>query len=390
MSLFPYRIFILLLFITSSCNESKNSHHSNNDLDTIQPKENNPKACCEKSKANLIIGQSSKNEADTYQKKASICLKKEVIDSMVFIKGGIFLMGSSDLKMALKRELPQHKVKVNAFYMDVHEVTNAEFSKFVNATGYKTVAENTVNWEILKKQLPPNTPKPSDDFLHPGSMVFSPNKEIKNLLDFSQWWQWVKGANWKHPLGPNSSIEGKDNYPVVHICYTDALAYAKWCGKRLPTEAEWEWAARGGLKNKVYPWGNDFLTNGQNNCNYWTGTFPTSNTAADGYEGLAPVMNYKPNGYGLYDMAGNVWEICSDWYDERYYSSFPKNKIIINPKGPETWHYPMEPYDPKRVIRGGSFLCNKSYCSSYRVSARMPYSQDTGVNHTGFRCVKSM
>ena len=309
---------------------------------------------------------------------------------MVWIKGGVFLMGASSSKMALKREFPQHKVKVQSFYMDVHEVTNAQFSKFVDATGYKTVAERPVNWEEIKKQLPPKTPKPSEDVLKPGSMVFAPNKKISNLIDFSQWWQWTKGANWRNPLGPSSTIDGKENYPVVHICYADAAAYAKWCGKRLPTESEWEWAARGGLKNKIYPWGNEFLNQGKANCNFWTGNFPTKNTGTDGFIGLAPVMQYKANGYGLYDMAGNVWEICSDWYDERYYSSLTKNQITNNPKGPEKWYYPREPYDPKRVVRGGSFLCNESYCSSYRVSARMPYSQDTGMSHTGFRCVKSI
>ena len=375
------------LLVIISCSEPQKKDNSNIDLHKSNPK--HPKACCEKSRAELILAQSSNSNTDTIFPENSNHLKKKIKDSMVLIEGGVFLMGSSDAKMALKREFPQHKVKVNSFYMDVHEVTNAQFSKFVNATGYKTVAEKPVNWEVFKKQLPPNTPKPAEHFLQPGSMVFSPKKGITNLIDFSQWWQWVNGANWKHPLGPESSIEGKENYPVVHICYSDAVAYAEWCGKRLPTEAEWEWAARGGLKNKTYPWGDEFLFKGKENCNYWTGTFPTINTASDGFEGLAPVMYYEANGYGLYDMAGNVWEICSDWYDERYYSSFKNKPIAHNPQGPKTWYYPIEPFDPKRVIRGGSFLCNKSYCSSYRVSARMPYSQDTGMSHTGFRCVKN-
>ena len=391
MHLFPYRLFILtLLFSISSCIDSKKKDASETAIHDTELTQNNPKLCCEKSKAQLIISQSPTSRSNTYLNTVSDCLNKEVKDSMVLIKGGTFLMGSSDSKMALKREFPQHKVKVSTFYMDVHEVTNAQFSEFVNATGYKTVAEKPVNWEVLRKQLPPNTPKPDDEFLQAGSMVFYIKKEITSLVDFSQWWQWVKGANWKQPLGPNSTIEGKENYPVIHICYTDAIAYSKWCGKRLPTEAEWEWAARGGLKNKIYPWGDKFLTQGQDNCNYWTGTFPTLNTASDGFEGLAPVMHYPANGYGLYDMAGNVWEICSDWYDDRYYSIFNNKQIVLNPKGPSTWHYPMEPFDPKRAMRGGSFLCNKSYCSSYRVSARMPYSQDTGMSHAGFRCVKSM
>ena len=379
----PYHLFLFTLsLVVIGCQEAPEKA-------TVKPTENHSKTCCEASKGQLIIAQSLKNSNDTSYINVSDCFHQEISDSMVFIEGGIFLMGASDKKMALKREFPKHEVKVNSFYMDIHEVTNAQFSKFVKATHYKTIAERPLNWEVFKKQLPPNTPKPRDEFLQPGSMVFHPKKGITNLVDFSQWWQWVKGANWKHPQGPESSIKGKENHPVVHICYTDAVAYAKWCGKRLPTEAEWEWAARGGLKNKVYPWGNEFLSQGKDNCNYWTGIFPTKNTASDGYEGLAPVMNYNANGYGLFDMAGNVWEICSDWYDEHYYASFPKNEIINNPKGPKTWHYPIEPYDPKHVIRGGSFLCNKSYCSSYRVSARMPYSQDTGMSHTGFRCVKS-
>jgi len=386
--LYQYTVRILwLLLVVTSCSERQKKENPKPDLLNENP--NHPKACCEKSRAELILTQSSKSNTDTILPENSNHLKENISESMVLIEGGVFLMGSSDSKMALKREFPQHKVKVNSFYMDAHEVTNAQFSKFVNATGYKTVAEKPVNWEILQKQLPPNTQKPSEDFLQPGSMVFSPKKGITNLIDFSQWWQWVNGANWKHPFGPESTIEGKENYPVVHICYSDAVAYAGWCGKRLPTEAEWEWAARGGLKNKVYPWGDKFLFKGKENCNYWTGTFPNINTASDGFEGLAPVMHYQANGYGLYDMAGNVWEICSDWYDERYYSSFKNKPIVDNPKGPKTWHYPIEPHDPKRVIRGGSFLCNKSYCSSYRVSARMPYSQDTGMSHTGFRCVKN-
>lgn len=299
-------------------------------------------------------------------------------------------MGAEASKMALAREFPKHQVQVSSFYMDIHEVTNAQYAAFIEATGYQTVAERPINWTVLKEQLPPDTPKPSSDLLQPGSMVFTQNKEVFNLIDFSQWWRWVQGANWKHPFGPESSIKGKENEPVVHICYEDATAYAEWCGKRLPTEAEWEWAARGGLKNKTYPWGNEPLDEGSQKCNYWTGLFPAKNTRIDGYEGIAPVMTYGANAYGLYDMAGNVWEICADWYDANYYQRCLDEQIIKNPNGPTTWYYPREPKDPKRVVRGGSFLCNDSYCSSYRVSARMPYSQDTGMSHTGFRCVQDI
>ena len=346
--------------------------------------------CCESSRIKYLNEGSRyiSNNSISFNSKKNIHIDDEI--KMAYIPEGTYLMGSSYSFQALSRELPQHKVKVNAFYMDIHEVTNAQFSAFVEATNYKTIAEQDIDWEILKKQLPKNTPKPNDDVLQAGSMVFVESSDIYNLIDISQWWRWIKGANWRQPKGPGSSIIGKDQEPVVHICYFDALAYAEWCGKRLPTEAEWEWAARGGLKDKIYPWGNESVDEGIPKCNYWTGTFPIKNTKKDGFEGVAPVMQYAPNGYGLYDMAGNVWEICEDWYDENYYSSLNISKIQNNPKGPEKWSYPSEPMDPKRVIRGGSFLCNDSYCSSYRVSARMPYSQETGMSHTGFRCVKDV
>ena len=264
-----YRLFVLIVSLSIvSCDESTKKEQFNTACDTSKAVKTNPKVCCEKSKAELIISNTGNTKSEIEPSRIINLVKNETNDSMVFIKGGVFLMGASDRKMALKREFPQHMVKVNSFYMDVHEVTNAQFSKFVEATGYITVAEKPVNWEVFKKQLPPNTPKPNDEFLQPGSMVFSPQEGITNLVDFSQWWQWIKGANWKHPHGPNSTIKGKENFPVVHICYSDAMAYANWCGKRLPTEAEWEWAARGGLKNKIYPWGDKFLSNGKDNCNY--------------------------------------------------------------------------------------------------------------------------
>ena len=342
--------------------------------------------CCKITKADLLLNQSHDS---IFIEQSNLLKSDSYTDTMIMIPSGEFNMGAGDDKWALAREFPKHKVRVDSFYMDVHEVTNRQFAEFVNATGYKTVAELPVDWEVLKLQLPPNTPKPDDGFLEPGSTVFIKTNQIFNLIDYSQWWRWIKGANWKHPQGPGSSILGMEDYPVVHICYHDALAYANWCGKRLPTEAEWEWAARGGLKNKIYPWGDEGVEVNEAKCNYWTGKFPSSNSKQDGYEGVAPVMSYKPNNFGLYDMAGNVWEICFDWFGENYYQTFNPNEVAYNPQGPNTWEFTPEPLDPKRVVKGGSFLCNDSYCSSYRVSARMPYSQDTGMSHTGFRCVKN-
>jgi formylglycine-generating enzyme required for sulfatase activity len=308
------------------------------------------------------------------------------VRGMVFIKGGAFMMGG-DNSQASADEYPKHKVQVSSFWMDATEVTNAQFAKFVEATNYITTAEKKPDWEEMKKTLPPGTPKPPDSMLVAASLVFHPTSGPVDLHDYSQWWSWVKGADWKHPEGPNSNIKGKENNPVVQVSWFDAMAYCKWAGKRLPTEAEWEFAARGGVKNQIYPWGNEPINSGKAKANSWGGNFPYYNDRKDGFKTAAPVKSFAPNGYGLYDMAGNVWEWCSDWYDANYYQSFG-NTIAVNPQGPSKSYDPIESYTPKRSLRGGSFLCNDSYCSGYRVARRMKSSPDTGLEHTGFRCVK--
>jgi formylglycine-generating enzyme required for sulfatase activity len=307
-------------------------------------------------------------------------------DGMVWIPAGNFMMGG-DNEQARKDEYPKHGVKVNGFYMDATEVTNAQFSEFVKATGYITTAEKDINWDEIKSQVPPNTPKPPDSVLKAASLIFVPTKSEVNLNDYSQWWAWTRGANWRHPNGPNSDIIGKDNFPVTHVSWDDAVAYSKWAGKRLPTEAEWEYAARGGLINNSYSWGKTFDEMGASKCNFWQGNFPYLNLNKDGFMGAAPVKSFAPNGYGLYDVAGNVWEWCADLYNNDYYTQLSKTKLAINPKGPIKSYDPDEPLITKRVMRGGSFLCNDSYCSGYRVSARMKSSPDSGMEHLGFRCV---
>lgn len=307
------------------------------------------------------------------------------VQGMIFIKGGTFTMGG-DNNQASADEFPKHKVQVDDFWMDATEVTNAQFQKFVEATNYVTTAERKPDWEEMKKTLPPGTPRPSDDMMVAASLVFKQTSGPVDLNDYSQWWNWVPGANWKHPEGSGSSIEGKENYPVVQVSWYDAMAYCKWAGKRLPTEAEWEFAARGGLENNIYPWGNESINEGKSKANSWGGKFPYYNDDKDGFVRLASVKSFIPNRYGLYDMAGNVWEWCSDWYDANYYKSF--HSIAINPEGPARSYDPEDNYTPKRSLRGGSFLCNDSYCSGYRVARRMKSSPDTGLEHTGFRCVK--
>ncbi|WP_103072348.1 formylglycine-generating enzyme family protein [Aquimarina sediminis] len=313
-------------------------------------------------------------------------------DGMVWIPGGEFTQGAlKNDTLIMAHEKPAHQVSVDGFFMDITEVTNGQFKKFVNKTGYITIAEREVIWEEIKKQLPNDAPKPHDSILQPGSLIFKKTKEsVPNLYDYSQWWQWKIGANWKHPLGPDSSIEGKDNYPVVHIAYEDAIAYCNWAGRRLPTEAEWEYASRGkNEKNTIFFWGND-QTILNKYANTWEGEFPTYNTLTDGYENKAPVGFYSPNSYHLYDMAGNVWEWTTDWYNVKYYKQLKQQGVIHNPKGAAKPFNPNNPTLQEKVIKGGSFLCSDTYCASYRNSARMATSIDSSLEHLGFRTVVSI
>lgn len=277
---------------------------------------------------------------------------------------------------------PIHRVYVDGFWMDPTDVTNAQFARFVRATGYVTVAERKPRAEDFPGAPPEN--------LVAGSVVFSPPNHPVPLNDHYQWWSYVKGANWRHPEGPNSNLKGRESYPVVQIAYEDAVAYAKWVGKRLPTEAEWEFAARGGLSGKPYPWGDEFRPNGKLMANTHQGHFPDTDTAEDGYLGISPVAKYPPNGYRLYDMAGNVWQWTSDWYRPDYYQQLADSGAIArNPQGPDSSYDPSEPNEKKRVQRGGSFLCTDQYCSRYVVGTRGKGEVSTGTNHLGFRCVKS-
>jgi formylglycine-generating enzyme required for sulfatase activity len=334
----------------------------------------------------ILLNQSCKNQTQIKTEE-----QISQIPGMVWIPGGIYDMGASDSdRMALSHEKPKHTVKVDGFYMDETEVTNAQFSRFIEATNYITTAERPVDWELIKQQLPPGTPKPHDSLLLPGSLLFKKTKEsVPNLYDFSQWWRWTNGANWKQPEGKGSSIDGKDNHPVVHVSYEDAMAYCHWAGRRLPTEAEWEFAARGGKRDKIYFWG-DLTDKLSSYVNSWEGEFPVDNTQADGFEKSAPVKTYPPNGYGLYEISGNVWEWTSDWYSSQYYQYCKENSITNNPKGPNEAFNPNNPYIDERVIRGGSFLCNASYCASYRVSSRMATDPSTSLEHLGFRTVMDL
>ena len=312
--------------------------------------------------------------------------------SMVYVKGRTFTMGSARADDP-ENEKPQHRVKVSDFWMDSTEVTNAQYELFVKATGYVTVAERPVEWEQIRLQVPPGTPKPPDSLLQPGSLVFTMPAEGTTTDDVAQWWKWVIGANWRHPEGTNSDIRNRMNHPVVHIAFEDAQAYATWAGKRLPTEAEWECAALAGAKSARFTWGNRIPSDGDSIANIWQGTFPYLNSERDGFLRTSPVRSYKPNKLGLYDMAGNVWEWCSDLFRadayEQRLESDPK-AIINNPTGPTTSWDPNDgvPSTRKHVIRGGSFLCHASYCESYRVSARRGETPDTGMSHLGFRCVR--
>ena len=279
---------------------------------------------------------------------------------------------------------PIHRVYVDGFWMDKTEVTNEQFEEFVKATRYVTVAE--------RKPTREEFPGAPEENLVAGSVIFAPTPNPVPLDNHYQWWSYVAGANWRHPRGPKSSIKGREKYPVVHVAFEDAEAYSKWAGKRLPTEAEWEFAARGGLAGKPYPWGDELKPGGKWQANVYQGDFPVENgdKGEDGFKGLAPVAQFSPNGYGLYDVAGNEWEWCSDWYRPDTYATLAaQGGVVRNPQGPASSFDPSEPNEPKRVHRGGSFLCTDLYCTRYMIGTRGKGEVRTGSNHLGFRCVKA-
>lgn len=324
--------------------------------------------------------------------------KKPWPKGMVWIRGGDFAMGSTALP-ARSDESPVHGVHLSGFWMDETEVTNTAFEQFVKATRFVTTAEKAPQWSELKKQLPPDTPEPPAETMVPGALVFKPTSGAVPLNDVSRWWSWTPGASWKNASGNDSSLDTKGSLPVTQVSWDDAIAYCKWIGKRLPTEAEFEFAALGTDSDTTSHGAGNHCGSTKPTINFWQGGFPYEQKAADGFLYRAPVKSFPPNGYGLYEIIGNVWEWCSDWYRADYYqtlasggndSTNPAGRATsVDPQGPETSLDPADPYAAKRVIKGGSFLCNESYCASYRPSARMRESPDTAMIHLGFRCVMS-
>jgi sulfatase modifying factor 1 len=304
------------------------------------------------------------------------------LPNMPWIPGGTFRMGSED---AYPEECPVHEVTVDGFWMDCLPVTNDLFSRFVQATGYITLAERDLN--------PADFPGAPPENLVPGSLVFKKTNGPVDLKNYTRWWTWVPGTSWRHPSGPHSSIDGMEQHPVVQIAYEDAEAYAQWAGKELPTEAEWERAARGGLEGKRFTWGDDPFPEGRAMANFWQGDFPWENLLIDGFEGTSPVGIFPPNGYGLFDMAGNVWEWTADWYVHRHADEIVKSCCgpAVNPRitSSEKSYDPRQPqfHIPRKVVKGGSYLCAPNYCLRYRPAARQPQMIDTAMSHIGFRCI---
>jgi formylglycine-generating enzyme required for sulfatase activity len=299
---------------------------------------------------------------------------------MVWIPGGVFWMGCEDCGMP--DALPAHLVEVDGFWMDRTPVTNADFQRFVAATGYVTVAERP-----LKASDYPGVPK---DMLVPGSAVFNPTTTPVPLDNPLRWWRYTPGANWKQPLGPGSSIREKGNHPVVHVAFEDVSAYAKWAGKRLPTEAEFEFAARGGLDRNLYPWGNDLKPGNRLVANTWQGQFPAADSREDGYAGTSPVEAFPANGFALFDMGGNVWQWCADFYRPDYFAALAATaRVSKSPQGPADSFDPQEPGAVKRVLKGGSYLCTDQYCARYLVGSRGKSEVTSGASNLGFRLVRS-
>jgi formylglycine-generating enzyme len=299
------------------------------------------------------------------------------VAGMVRIAGGSYIMGSDD---HYPEEAPAHGVAVDGFWIDACPVTNQQFSAFVAATGYRTLAESPPDPAAYPGILPHMT--------KPGSLVFTPTLRPVDLSNSSLWWRFEFGADWRHPTGPRSGIEGLENHPVVHVAYEDALAYTSWRGCSLPTEAEWEYAARGGLAEATYAWGNELQPQSKPLANYWQGQFPWQNLATEGFAGTSPVRAFPPNGYGLFDMIGNVWEWTTDWFEPRHPAPCC---VPRNPRGAAE-HKSYDPCTPdiripRRVLKGGSYLCAPNYCQRYRPAARYPQPIDTSTSHVGFRCV---
>ncbi len=383
-----------LVLATVSCNQSGSSATGISDSGTV--------ASVEAAKVGGAVSCSvlgfTKADSVTYMLQGGKEFKPTIVNKakpsytvkdMAWIPGGEFSMGSVNPTSmedggndAMNDTRPVHRVYVNGFFMDKTEVTNAEFAAFVKATGYVTVAE--------KKPTAEEFPGVPEEDLIAGSVVFTPSGTT-DLSNHLQWWNYIQGANWKHPFGSDSDIKGKENYPVVHVCWEDAAAYAKWAGKRLPTEAEWEFAARGGNAGEMYTWGNQLKPDGKWMANIYEGRFPATDQGSDGYSGIAPVEKFPASKYGLYDMAGNVWEWCSDWYTPDYYVKLAeKGGITKNPQGPADGYDPAEPNEKKKVQRGGSFLCTDQYCTRYMVGTRGKGEIRSASNHIGFRCVKDV
>ncbi len=300
--------------------------------------------------------------------------------NMAWVPGGTFLMGSEEF---YPEERPVHEVAVDGFWIDTHQVTVAEFRRFVKATGHVTVAERPLD--------PADYPDADPALLVPGSLVFHRTPGPVNLNDYRNWWRYVPGASWRHPEGPGSTLDGRDRHPVTQVAWEDVEAYATWAGKTLPTEAEWEYAARGGLEGKTFTWGDEFAPRGRMMANTWQGEFPWQNTLDDKFEGTSPVGTFPPNGYGLFDMAGNVWEWTADFYTPQHEEQHACCGPATNPRttSPDASFDTGRPGEtiPRRVTKGGSHLCAPNYCLRYRPAARQAQMVDSSTGHIGFRCV---